>query len=152
LPKCIDYTGIKGSHSANKKIKFWIQQRSKEITEGPLVWEHRTVRCATGQCPVHQRTPTRTRHLREFLRPARYNSPDMSGVHRTVSGAPRRSGLRNSPASGISNGSSAIIHRTCPVCTGQSGATSEQRLFGANGYLRRIKCAHCARRCQACPY
>jgi hypothetical protein len=63
----------------------------------------------TGQCPVHQRTPTRTRHLREFRRPARYNSPDcpvytgqcpvllgnelqplrynspdMSGVHRTV--------------------------------------------------------------------
>jgi hypothetical protein len=25
LPKCIDYTGVKGSHSANKKTKFWIQ-------------------------------------------------------------------------------------------------------------------------------
>jgi hypothetical protein len=24
--------------------------------------------------------------------------------------------------------------------------------FGANGYLRRIKCARCARRSQACPY
>jgi hypothetical protein len=45
LPKCIDYTGIKGSFSANKKTKFWIQQRSKVATEGPLVWEHRTVRC-----------------------------------------------------------------------------------------------------------
>jgi hypothetical protein len=28
----------------------------------------------------------------------------LSGVHRTVSGAPGKSGLRNSPASGISNG------------------------------------------------
>jgi hypothetical protein len=25
LPMCIDYTGVKGSHSANKKTKFWIQ-------------------------------------------------------------------------------------------------------------------------------
>jgi hypothetical protein len=36
-PTCIDYTGVKGSHSANKKTKFWIQQRSKVATEGPLV-------------------------------------------------------------------------------------------------------------------
>jgi hypothetical protein len=61
-----------------------------------------------------------------------------------VSGAPRKSGLRNSPASGISNGLSAIIHRTCPVCTELSGATPEQRLHRANGYLRRIKCARSA--------
>jgi hypothetical protein len=53
----------------------------------------------------------------------------MSGVHRTVSGAPRRSGLRNSPASGTRSSRSAIIHRTCPVCTGLSGVTAEQRLF-----------------------
>jgi hypothetical protein len=78
---------------------------------------------------VHQRTPTRTRHLREFLRPARYNSPDMSGVHRTVSGAPRKRGFRNSSASGTRCSRSAIIHRTCPVCTGLSGEPSEQRLF-----------------------
>jgi hypothetical protein len=30
----------------------------------------------TGQCPVHQRTPTQTRHLREFPEALRYNSPD----------------------------------------------------------------------------
>jgi hypothetical protein len=35
-----------------------------------------SVRCTTGQCPVHQRTPTPTRHLRENPEPARYNSPD----------------------------------------------------------------------------
>jgi hypothetical protein len=78
-----------------------------------------SVRCTTGQCPVHKRTPTQTRHLREnpealrynsldcpvytgqcpvfqgtapqelasfenSQRLVRYNSPDMSGVHRTV--------------------------------------------------------------------
>jgi hypothetical protein len=37
----------------------------------------------------------------------------------------------------------------CPVCTGLSGATSEQRLSGANGYLRSI---YCARRSQSRPY
>jgi hypothetical protein len=113
LPKCIDYTGVKGSHLANKKTKFWIQQRSKEATEGTSGLGAPDCPVYTGQCPVHQRTPTRTRHLREFLRPARYNSldcvrcpkearpqelasfgnlqrlvrynsPDMSGVHRTV--------------------------------------------------------------------
>jgi hypothetical protein len=159
LPKCIDYTGVKGSHSANKKTKFWIQQRSKMGTEGPLVWEHRTVRCTpdsvrctTGQCPVH---------------------------HRTVSGAPEDSNS-NSPPSGISGGDSAIIHRTvwctpdsvrcameqrpqelasfgklqrlvrynspdCPVCTGQSGATPEQRLSPR----QRLSAAHLMRALRA---
>jgi hypothetical protein len=48
-----------------------------------------------------------------------------------VSGAPRKSGLRNSPASGIRFGCSAIIHRTCPVYTGLSGVTTGQRLLQA---------------------
>jgi hypothetical protein len=64
--------------------KCWVQHKGKEATEGPLVWAHRTVRCATGQCPVH---------------------------HRTVSGAPEDSSSNSSP-SGISRGSRAIIHRT----------------------------------------
>jgi hypothetical protein len=107
--------------------------------------------------------------------------------HRTVSGAPPdMSGApedfnSNSPRSGISRGTRAIIHRTVR-CTpdsvrcakeerpqelagfgklqrlvrynspDMSGATPEQRLFGANGYLRSIKCALCARRSQARPY
>jgi hypothetical protein len=53
-----------------------------------------------------------------------------------VSGAPRKSGLRNSPASGKRSGCSAIIHQTCPVYTGLSGATPEQRLLRTNGHLR----------------
>jgi hypothetical protein len=52
---------------------------------------HRTVRCTTGQCPVHQGTRRPTLHLREFLEELRYNSPDCSVHHRTVSGAPRES-------------------------------------------------------------
>jgi hypothetical protein len=75
-------------------------------------------------------------------------APDCPVAHRTVSGAPgglalnssasgfswsrhaiKKARLRNSPVSGIREGSSAIIHRTCPVCTGLSGASSEQRLL-----------------------
>jgi hypothetical protein len=46
---------------------------------------HRTVRCATGQCPVHQGTRLRTCHLREFWEPLRYNSPDCP-VHQRSNG------------------------------------------------------------------
>jgi hypothetical protein len=52
---------------------------------------HRTVRCATGQCPVHQGTRRPTLHLREFSEALRYNSPDCPVHHRTVSGVPRKS-------------------------------------------------------------
>jgi hypothetical protein len=52
----------------------------------------------------------------------------LSGVHRTVSGAPRRRSP-NSAASGIHFACSAIIHRTCPVYTGLSGVTMGQRLL-----------------------
>jgi hypothetical protein len=69
-----------------------------------------------------------------------------------VSSAPRKSGLRNSPASENCNGCSAIIHRTCPVYTGLSGVTTEQRLFRR----QRLPAAHLlrasARRSQARPY
>jgi hypothetical protein len=102
-----------------------------------------------------------------------------------VSGAPEDSNS-NSPPSGISRGTRAIIHRTvrctpdsvrcakeerpqelasfgklqrlvrynspdCPVCTGLSGATPEQRLSGANDYLQSNKCARSARRSQNRP-
>jgi hypothetical protein len=84
---------------------------------------------------VHQRTPTRTRHLREFPNALRYNSPDCP-VYTGHVRCPTKSGLRNSPASGNRSGCSAIIHRTCPVYTGLSGATTEQQLLRANGHLQ----------------
>jgi hypothetical protein len=122
-----------------------------------------SVRCTTGQCLVHQRTPTPTLHLRENPEPARYNSPDcpvytgqcpvlqrvaapklaslgnsrrllrynspdMSGVHRTVRcihGATATSRQRspaiaiNARQSAQASGTPMLAHRTvnsaCPV-------------------------------------
>jgi hypothetical protein len=47
--------------------------KSAEVCPGLA---HRTVRCATGQCLVHQGLQLWTAHLREFWRLVRYNSPD----------------------------------------------------------------------------
>jgi hypothetical protein len=111
--------------------KSWVQQKGKGITEGTSGLAHRTVRCATGQCPVHQRTPSRTRHLRENPKALRYNSPDSVRC-------PKEERLWNSPASGIC---SAIIHRTVR-CTPDCPVNQQ-----SNGYLAptvtcwRIKCA-----------
>jgi hypothetical protein len=62
-----------------------------------------------------------------------------------VSGAPRKRGLRNSPASGFHFSRSAIIHRTCPVCTGLSGVPAEQRLSPR----QRLPAAHLMRALRA---
>jgi hypothetical protein len=45
---------------------------------------HRTVRCATGQCPVHQGEPTPTQQLWVSQAQLRYKSPDCPVCHRTV--------------------------------------------------------------------
>jgi hypothetical protein len=76
LPKCIDFTGVKGSHSANKKTKFWIQQKSKVGTEGPLVWEHRTVRCTPDSVRCTRGLQRKLATFGNFQRRLRYNSPD----------------------------------------------------------------------------
>jgi hypothetical protein len=98
---------------------------------------HRTVRCATGQRPVHQGTRRPTLHLREF-------SEGSSIIHRTVwcttgqCPVPQGRASLNSPASGIR---SAIIHRTVSgahrTVRCDSGATTTSR----KGRLQRIKCA-----------
>jgi hypothetical protein len=56
---------------------------AKETEENPGV-AHRTVRCATGQCPVHQGRMTPTLHLQVSNVALRYNSSDCSVCHRTV--------------------------------------------------------------------
>jgi hypothetical protein len=165
-----------------------------------------SVRCTIGQCPVHQRTPSQTHHLREnpealcynspdcsvytgqcsvlqgraalelasfgnSQRLVRYNSPDMSGVHRTVrcdieatytstptatcsalnarqraqkSGTPilahrtlystcpvrhRTSRPRRQSSNGRNPTTLVtwLAHRTCPVCTGLSGAPYDRQ-------------------------
>jgi hypothetical protein len=68
---------------------------------------HRTVRCATGQCPVH---------------------------HQTVSGAPCP---YKAEAATLGNlkAPSAIIHQTARCATELFGVTVEQRLPARNGRL-----------------
>jgi hypothetical protein len=120
LPKCIDYTGVKGSHSANKKIKSWVQQKEQRanrrhlwsdapdcpvchrtvsgapedsnansppsgISRGTRAIIHRTVRCTPDsvRCAKEER-PQELASFGNLQRLVRYNSPDMSGVHRTV--------------------------------------------------------------------
>jgi hypothetical protein len=85
---------------------------------------HRTVRCATGQCPVHQGTPSRTQHLREFSEALRYNSPDCPVYHRTVSGAPRES---NSELASFGN----LLRYNLPDCP-----VSHRTVSGAHRTVR----------------
>jgi hypothetical protein len=78
-------------------------------------------------------------------------------IHRTVRCTPdsvrcsKKTRLWNLPASGNHNGCSAIIHRTCPVYTGLSGATKGQRLLRANGRLQQQLMRARAHRRQARP-
>jgi hypothetical protein len=70
----------------NKPIKRPRKGSNKESKRQPkcaLVWRTElsgvppdSVRCTTGQCPVHKGTKLRTAHLREFWESLRYNSPD----------------------------------------------------------------------------
>jgi hypothetical protein len=132
-------TGAKGSHLANKKTKNWVQQRSKGITEVCPGLAHRTVQCATGQCPVHQRTVRCTRGLQVKLVTFGKIRRRSAIIHRTVRctpdsvRCPKEERLWNSSASGIC---SAIIHRTCPVYTGLSGEPAGRWLLRANGHLQ----------------
>jgi hypothetical protein len=120
---------------------------------------HRTVRCTPGsvRCSKEER-PLELASFGNSQQLVRYNSPDMSGVHRTVrcaieatpSSAPMATCRRQArpywrtghsivhvwcatvhpggPRRQCSNGRipTALVtwlaHRTCPVCTGLSGA------------------------------
>ena len=77
-------TGAKGSQQTNKKTEKGFKYRELKSAEVCPGLAHQTVRCTTGQCPVHQGFQLRTAHLREFWKPLRYNSPDCPVAHRTV--------------------------------------------------------------------
>jgi hypothetical protein len=155
----------------NKPIKRPRKGSNKESKRQPERHPglaHRTVRCATGQCPVHQGTSARTRHLRENQRVLRYNSPDCPVSHRTVSGAHRTVQC----ASGATTTSRATVdcsalnerlraqrsedaqlahrtvHRTCPVHhrTAKRSHKSELQRSNSNGLVtwlahRTVRCA-----------
>jgi hypothetical protein len=59
-----------------KRPRIGFNKGSKGITEVCPGLAHRTVRCTTGQCPVHQGTSRWTPRLRENPETLRYNSPD----------------------------------------------------------------------------
>jgi hypothetical protein len=49
-------TGAKGSQQTNKKTEKGFKYREQKSAEVSPGLAHRTVRCATGQCPVHRWT------------------------------------------------------------------------------------------------
>jgi hypothetical protein len=131
------------------------------MTEGSPGLAHRTVRCATGQCPMHQGTPSQTSHLREFSEALRYNSPDMSGAHRTVRWASEATAtsrqrssathlMRASTRRGAEHARVAhqTVYRTCPVHhrTARRAHTSELQRSEPNGLVtwlthQTVRCA-----------
>ena len=105
------------------------EQRSKEATEDTSGLE-------APDCPVHHWTVSSApKDFNANSSPSGILQSRHAIIHRTVRCTPdsvrcsNGTRLRNSPASGNQSGCSAIIHRTCPVCTGLSGASTEQRLL-----------------------
>jgi hypothetical protein len=91
LLQSISYTGAKGSQKANKKTKKRVQQKEQGITKVCPGLAHRTVRCATRQCPVHHRTVCSApgdfklnSTPSGILRGAPLKFTGLSGAHRTV--------------------------------------------------------------------
>jgi hypothetical protein len=86
-------------------------------------------------CPVHQRTPT-PNCSPSGISGAVLCTPDMSG-------APRKSGLRNSPASGIHFGCSAKIHRTVRCNSGATAISAPPATCDAfNARQKRVEVRH----------
>jgi hypothetical protein len=120
------------------------------------VWEHRTVRWCTGQCPVRQASSSELAALGNSSATYGYNSPDcpmctgLSGEptigraicaghvaeltarrgHRTVRCAPDMSGVPTAlrlPTVDFTTFGRKSGTGQCPVCTGLSGAPVDRR-------------------------
>jgi hypothetical protein len=107
-----------------KRPRKGFNKKSKGITEGSPGLAHRTVRCATGQCPVHEGTPSQTLHLREFSEALRI-------IHRTCPVLRWRATLK------LASFGFPLSYNSPDM----SDEPAEQRLLRANGHLQRIKCA-----------
>src|SRR5688500_8825043 len=74
---CIEYTGVKGSHSPKKKkISFGFNKGAKRQPKAPLVWGHRTVRCTPDSVRCTRGLQLELATFGNFQRHSRYNSPD----------------------------------------------------------------------------
>ena len=103
-------------------------------------------------CPVHHQTVSGApEDFNANSSPSGILQSRRAIIHRTVRCTPdgvrcsNGTQLRNSPASGNQSGCSAIIHRTCPVCTVLSGEPAEQRLLRR----QRLSAAHLMRALRA---
>jgi hypothetical protein len=65
-------------------MKVRVQKKGAKETEENPGLAHRTVRCATGQCPMCQGRSTPTLHLRVSVAALYYNSLDCLVCHETV--------------------------------------------------------------------
>jgi hypothetical protein len=120
----------KGSTQTSKKIKEMVQKERRKETQVCPRLAHRTVRCATGQCPVHQDRITPNSQVSGFLQ------RHFAIIHRTVQCA---TGLSGAPAE--QRLSSATIDCTVPLTALQfatevraelrSAPDTEQCLSGA---------------------
>jgi hypothetical protein len=137
-------------------------------TEGPLVWDHRTVRCTPDSVRCTRGLQLKLATFGNFQRHSRYNSPDCP-VCTGLSGATPEQRL--SPRQRLSaahlmralraqmSGTPTPAHRTrnsaCPVCTGHPGGPTSQKLqrsesngsddvaggTGLSGVHRTVRCA-----------
>jgi hypothetical protein len=109
-----------------KRPRLGSNKRAKGQPKAPWSGAPDSVRCTRG---LQAELFTFGKYQRRFAK-----------IHWTVQfitgqcPVPQDQATLNSPASGIR---SAIIHRTCPVHTGLSGVTAEQRLLRANGHLQK---------------
>jgi hypothetical protein len=113
-------TGAKGSQQTNKKTEKGFKYKGAKSAKVCPGLAHRTVRCATRQCPVHQGLQLRTAHLWEFWRPLRYTG--LSGVpaeqrllQHQRSPATALNALQCVQMSGSRQEAHRTVYRTCPV-------------------------------------
>jgi hypothetical protein len=109
----VSSTGAKGSQQTNKKTEKGFKYRELKSAEVCPGLAHRTVRCATGQCLVHQGLQLRTAHLREFWRRSAI-------IHRTVR---------------CSTGQCPVGHRTVRCASGATATSAPTVTFNC------IQCA-----------
>jgi hypothetical protein len=110
------------------------------------VWEHRTVRWCTRQCPVRQAGSGELAALRKNSTVYGYNSPDCPVSQRSARKTRgRANGREGAPDCPVYTGQCPVCQRLpgangrlrqerkeihtgqCPVCTGLSGAPGDRR-------------------------
>jgi hypothetical protein len=76
LPKCIEYTGVKGSHSANKRPSFGFNKGAKGQPKAPLVWRTGLSGVPPDMSGAPEGLRLKLATLGNVQRRLGYNSPD----------------------------------------------------------------------------